>query len=221
MAGQIATLEAATESQARSSGDMMNKIAQFVDQRVAQWVNRASHGVGEVTAHMREALRLNPEVSRIETMIFEAAVGNVGGATNVIVQPSPQRESGEWDFALERILGWMQNDPGISESSNASNRARISFSVREDGMQRQVFANAPVSMASLVSGDGSPAGPIQYPRGLYVFRAGADINVTFSPTLGPGGAGSPFDVALGPWLGVNRIVGISLIGSLVRKGIDI
>ena len=164
-----------------------------------QWKNSDS---GILSGHIREVLGLTPEIVRVELITFELQVAAAGGAAPGAGQLQVgTRISADYDFELTGITASFQF-PG----TDPANLARVTFNMREEGRNMDVFDTGPINLVNLVSTVGT-GGIIQFPRGLYLFRAGAEIRPIFGAAVNGGN-----------WAGVARTVQVMLIGNLIRKG---
>lgn len=154
---------------------------------------------GFITDHLREVLHLPPELSRINMVTFVCDIAADGGITT---QPPSVRLDPDYQHELFGIIGWMQN-PAVAFAGVPY----VSFNIREQGRNFDLFVNNP-RMASLVSAVGVSA-QIEYPRGAYVFRQGADVQVRFQMT----------DVAAYAAVGSqeDKLYGITLLTNMARQ----
>jgi hypothetical protein len=141
------------------------------------------------------------EDSRVECITF---IARVDGTTGAITNITPtQRIHPEYLFAWRRVHGFFN-----SPATMSLNIAYIEATIRENGRGQDALLT-PINLASVVPGTGHDRIEWETP---YVFREAAEISVTFSLR--------PLDATL-PWepQDEDRLVGIVLVGDLVRKKI--
>lgn len=144
------------------------------------------------------------EDSRVDAITFLARLDALTGAVTMI-SPNAQgtaRVHPEYLFAARRVHG-MFNAP----SEMSANIILVEATIREDGRGIDML-NTPLNLASIVPGTGHDRIEWETP---YVFRDAAEIKVTFS--LRPEAA------ALWEPQEADRIVGIVIVGDLIRKKI--
>jgi len=146
------------------------------------------------------------EDSRVECITFLAIVD---GATGAVTAVTPvQRIHPEYLFAWRRVHGFF-SDP----SNMGPNIPLLEATIREAGRGIDCLLT-PINMGSIVPGTGHDRIEWETP---YTFREAAEITVTFAlrPEAAPGG--------LVTWAPLpterNQIIGIVLVGDLVRKKI--
>jgi len=144
------------------------------------------------------------EDSRVDAITF---LGLLDAATGAVTMISPNaqgtaRVHPEYLFAVRRVHG-LFNSP----STMSANIALVEATIREDGRGIDML-NTPLNLASIVPGTGHDRIEWETP---YVFRDAAEIKVTFSLR--------PEATTLWQQQDDNRIVGIVLVGDLIRKKI--
>jgi hypothetical protein len=127
---------------------------------------------GFITDHLREILRLPPELSRIDMVSFVCAIDANGIVT---AQPGTVRLDPDYQHELFAIIGWSQN-PAVAYAGIPY----VTFNIREQGRNFDIFVTN-ANMAALTTNVG-PGSQVEYPRGSYVFRKGADVQVRFIVT---------------------------------------
>jgi hypothetical protein len=153
---------------------------------------------GFITDHLREVLHLPPEISRIDMVTF---VCDIAADGTITTQPGTVRLDPDYEHELFGIIGWMQ-DP---ENGFAA-IPLVSFNIREQGRNFDIFVNNP-RMAGLVTSVGT-GNQVEYPRGAYVFRRGADVQVRFNVTD---------VVAYNALVDEDKLYGIVLLNNMARK----
>lgn len=144
------------------------------------------------------------EDSRVDAITFIARLDAATGAVT-IVGPNAQgtaRVHPEYLFAVRRVHGFYN-----SPSEMSANIALVEATIREDGRGIDML-NTPLNLAALVPGTGHDRVEWETP---YVFRDAAEIKVTFSLR--------PEASTLWEEQDNDRLVGIILVGDLVRKKI--
>lgn len=143
------------------------------------------------------------EDSRVEVLTFLARCDANTGALTPLTPNSTIRIHPEYLFACRRVHGFFN-----SPSTMGANIAFIECQFRENG-RGQDMLTTPINLASVVPGTGHDRIEWETP---YVFRDAAEISALF--TL------RPLDATL-PWEGqdFDRLVGVVLVGDLIRKKI--
>jgi len=131
-----------------------------------------ARGLGLLSSHLRDVLRLPPELMRIDVASFPVMVRQDGQMS----PPPPVSLHAEYASELFALAGFMQN-----ADQDAHLAPLVRFNCREDGRNFDVFSTD-IEMAYLVNRAGS-GHLIEYPRGAYVFRPGARVklNVSIDP----------------------------------------
>jgi hypothetical protein len=182
----------------QSMGEAIFELLKSVASSLLEIVERRFGIVRAYIEDVRDNIRF--EDSRVDAITFLARLDATTGAVTII-SPNAQgtaRVHPEYLFAVRRVHG-LFNSPSTMDA----NIALIEATIREDGRGIDML-NTPLNLASIVPGTGHDRIEWETP---YVFRDAAEIRVSF--TLRP-------DVA---WVEQeeNRIVGIVLVGDLIRK----
>ena len=143
------------------------------------------------------------EDSRVEVLTFLARADATTGALTNLTPNGTVRIHPEYLFACRRIHG-LFNSP----ATMGTNIAFIEAMIRENG-RGQDMLTTPLNLASIVPGTGHDRIEWETP---YVFRDAAEISVAF--TLRPLDATLEWETQTR-----DRLVGIVLVGDLVRKKI--
>lgn len=153
---------------------------------------------GFITEHLREILDLPPELSRIDQISFAC---DITAAAAAITQPATVRLNPDYQHELFAIIGYVNQpatDPGLPTLCN--------FNLREQGRNFDIWTtNSPMAM---YVGPGGSYGMIEYPRGAYVFRSGADVQCRFQV---------PNAAAYIAAATIDKTWGITLLTNMVRK----
>lgn len=178
------------------SGGMAQLVVDAIKGLTAQLMQK---GEGFLQAHIREVHDLMPEIMRINLLTFHARVA----ADGTITQASSVRLSADYDFELTGITASFQAPAGaITEYADF---ARFQMQLRESGRNYDIFDTGPVNLLPFVSTAG-PGALVDFPRGLYMFRHGAEIQCTITA-----------DSVGGTFTGVAKSIVVLLIGNYVRK----
>ena len=151
---------------------------------------------GFLSSHIREVLGLPPEIIRVALIPFELLIG----VATFTPPATGVRLNKDYDFELTALTAAFQN-PG----DNPGNMQRVTFNMRESGRNFDVFDTGPINLGNVTSTVG-PGSIIEFPRGLYKFRAGSTITPDFRRA--PNG---------GAFVGEDRTVNVLLIGNLIRS----
>jgi hypothetical protein len=186
----------------QSFGEAIFGLLQQIAKSLLEIVERRFGIVRAYIEDVRDNIRF--EDSRVDVITFLALLDGPTGAVTII-SPNAQgtaRIHPEYLFACRRVHG-LFNSP----STMSANIALLEATIREDG-RGQDMLTTPINLAAVVPGTGHDRIEWETP---YVFRDAAEIKVTFS--LRPEAA------TLWEAQTANRIVGIVLVGDLVRKKI--
>ena len=140
-------------------------------------------------------LNLPPEIIRVALVPFELVIG----VATFTPPAAGTRISVDYDFEMTALTAAFQ-DPG----DNPGNMQRLTFNMRESGRNFDVFDTGPINLGTITSTVG-PGSIIEFPRGMYLFRAGSVITSVWRRAAN-GGA----------FVGEDRTVNVLLIGNLVR-----
>lgn len=136
--------------------------------------------VGYITEHMEEILGLPPEIARIDAATFRCTTSAAGLVT---AQPATVRLNTDYESEIFAMIGTC-SEP--NEPAGATNGivfgSFLEFNVREQGRNFDMFTTN-IPMSELVGLAGS-LGQVEWPRGSYVFRAHADVQVRFTALAG-------------------------------------
>lgn len=154
---------------------------------------------GFLQAHVREVSSLVPEIMRVNIITYHVRLSSAGAIT----QAASVRISGDYDFELTGITASFQAPAG--DVTEYADFARFTLQLRESGRNYDVFDTGPVNLLPFVSTAG-PGALIEFPRGLYMFRHGAEIACTIAA-----------DSVGGAYGGVARSIVIMLVGNYIRK----
>lgn len=154
---------------------------------------------GFITSHVREVAGLNPEIIRVNLITFHVRI-SAGGA---VTQASNARLSADYNFELTGITAAFQAPVGaITEYADFF---RFTMQLRESGRNYDVFDTGAINFGAIVSTAG-PAQIVDFPRGMYLFRAGAEIQCTVAA-----------DSVGGSFSAVAKSIVVMLVGNYVRK----
>jgi len=186
----------------QTMGEAIFALLKSVAESLLEIVERRFGIVRAYIEDVRDNIRF--EDSRVDAITF---LGLLDAGTGAITMISPNaqgtaRVHPEYLFAVRRVHG-LFNSP----STMSANIALVEATIREDGRGIDML-NTPLNLASIVPGTGHDRIEWETP---YVFRDAAEIKVTFS--LRPEAA------TLWQTQDDNRIVGIVLVGDLIRKKI--
>lgn len=156
-------------------------------------------GEGFLQAHIREAHDLTPEIMRITLLTFHARVA----ADGTVTQAASARLSADYDFELTGISAAFQAPVGAL--TEYADFARFQWQLRESGRNYDVFDTGPVNLLPFVSTAG-PGSMIDFPRGMYLFRHGAELQSTITA-----------DSVGGSFSAVAKSIVILLVGNYIRK----
>ena len=166
--------------------DQLREICREVAQGVAKGTSRS---LGPLLDHIRGLKDLPPEICQLDSFVFEATIGAA-----VLTQPSaPVKIPGGYYAEVMGMSGYISS-PGVA----VDDVPRVTFNILQQG-KRNLFTTDQ-SLAQLVNILG-PVAPIYWPRSLYRFDAGGDVQTKFARASG--------------WAGANRTVGVVLIVGLV------
>ncbi len=153
---------------------------------------------GPLTSHLREVLKLPPEVYSIEMV---SLMGRVG--TTTLTNPEKVTVPGNVDFEIFGIAGTIESpDDGTSE-----NFTRLEFQLQNQGRGKADIFLQPVNMGFLLGSPLAPPKVMEFKRSLYVARARTDLKVVWSRRTDAGA-----------WIGPDKDVGIVLIGGNILHG---
>lgn len=160
---------------------------------VKEAMQQSGQRLGFLGSHFSEVLGLVPDIERIDMITFELRVG-VATFTDITQQV---RIPSDYDFELTGITASHQ---GVS----ALDLARVTFNMREAGRNFDILTTSlPLSLLCTTTG---PASIIEWPRGLYLFRGGAEIQPFWARNANAGA-----------YAGADMTVYVTLIGNLHRK----
>ena len=169
-----------------SLSDQMREMCREVARGVAEGTKRS---LGPLVDHIRGLKDLNPEIAQLDSFVFEGTIGS-----STLTQPSaPVKVPGGYYAEVMGMSGYISS-PGLA----VDNFVRVTFNIAQQG-RRNLFVTDQ-SLAQLVNILG-PVAPIYWPRSLYRFDAGGDVQLKFARATG--------------WAGADRTVGVVLIVGLV------
>lgn len=158
---------------------------------------------GAVRAYIEDVRdNIRFEDSRVDLITFICRVDDETGALTPITPT--QRIHPEYLFACRRVHGFMGNP-----SEMGLNVVFIEAQIRENGRAQDMLLT-PINLAAIVPGTGHDRAEWETP---YVFREAAEISVNW--VLRPEAAALWSPLATG----LDTLVGIVLVGDLIRKKI--
>jgi hypothetical protein len=159
----------------------------------------AEQAEGFLQAHVREVSALAPEIMRVNLITFHARISSA----QAITQAASVRLSADYDYELTGITAAFQAPVG--DVTEYADFFRFTMQLRESGRNYDVFDTGAINLGALVSTAG-PGALIDFPRGLYLFRHGAEIACTIA-----------VDSVGGTYTAVAKSLVVMLVGNYIRK----
>ncbi len=147
--------------------------------------------VGDLWSHIRSVDGLRPEAAQLDVIRFQGTITN----STTITQPDSYKVPADYFFEMMGYQTFIE-EPGLA----VANLVLITWNAKEVG-KRDVFGTDQSFGATQNILGSNP--PVMFPRSLYLFSPGADIQVKFSVASG--------------WNGGAKIAGVNLIGGLIAR----